>query len=153
MTARQPSDEYQDIHQGHRVMKKLLITFGVLMVSAGMARAQQYAIDWYSIDGGGGTSTGGNYSLTGTIGQPDATPMTLSGGNFSLDGGFIPGVVVPSNGQAPTLIIQFSGTGTAGFTLEQKDDISAPVWSAAPAGNPTAIIPVTGTTRFYRLRN
>jgi hypothetical protein len=39
--------------------------------------AGPYRIDWYTIDGGGGTSTGGTgsggpYVLTGTIGQPDA---------------------------------------------------------------------------------
>src|SRR5207237_460684 len=41
-------------------------------------------------DGGGGTSTGGGYSLSGTIGQPDASSFTspMSGGNYSLVGGF-----------------------------------------------------------------
>jgi len=34
--------------------------------------AQQYSLDWYKISGGGGTSTNGNYSITGTIGQSDA---------------------------------------------------------------------------------
>ena len=48
--------------------------------------AQSYNIDWSTIDGGGGTSTNGQYSLTGTIGQPDAGAM--SGGNFTLQGGF-----------------------------------------------------------------
>ncbi len=48
---------------------------------------QSYCIDWLTIDGGGGTSTGGVYSVSGTIGQPDAgAPM--SGVNFSLTGGF-----------------------------------------------------------------
>jgi hypothetical protein len=47
-------------------------------------------INWYTIDGGGGTSAGGTFSLSGTIGQPDAGgPMT--GGTFSLTGGFWPG--------------------------------------------------------------
>jgi len=51
------------------------------------AQAQTYSIDWYTIDGGGGTSTGGVYAVSGTIGQPDAGgPMT--GGNYSLTGGF-----------------------------------------------------------------
>ncbi|HWN96366.1 MAG TPA: hypothetical protein VNT99_15150, partial [Methylomirabilota bacterium] len=50
------------------------------------ARAQSYSIDWFTIDGGGGTSTGGVYSVSGTIGQPDAG--TMSGGNYSLAGGF-----------------------------------------------------------------
>jgi hypothetical protein len=29
-------------------------------------------LDWFTIDGGGGTSTGGVYAVSGTIGQPDA---------------------------------------------------------------------------------
>ena len=50
------------------------------------ASAQSYSLDWSTIDGGGGTSTGGIYSVSGTIGQPDAGAM--SGGNFTLQGGF-----------------------------------------------------------------
>ena len=49
-------------------------------------RAQNFTIDWFTIDGGGGTSTGGVYSVSGTIGQPDAG--TMSAGNYSLVGGF-----------------------------------------------------------------
>ena len=46
-----------------------------------------YDLGWYTIDGGGATfSTGGEYSLGGTIGQPDAG--TLSGGSYALRGGF-----------------------------------------------------------------
>jgi len=51
-------------------MKKLILLFHLLLPSLGFA--QQYSIDWSTIDGGGGTSTGGDYSLSGTIGQPDA---------------------------------------------------------------------------------
>ena len=42
---------------------------------AGPALAQgagPYEISWYTIDGGGVRSSGGPYTLTGTIGQPDA---------------------------------------------------------------------------------
>lgn len=44
-----------------------------------------YRIDWYTIDGGGGTSSGGPYQITGTIGQADAVyhaeaPYELLGG-------------------------------------------------------------------------
>ena len=46
-----------------------------------------YKIDWYTIDGGGEMfSTGGDYELSGTIGQADAGEM--SGGAYSLTGGF-----------------------------------------------------------------
>jgi len=40
----------------------------------------------FTIDSGGGTSSGGAWSLSGTIGQPE--PGTLSGGSFALAGGF-----------------------------------------------------------------
>ena len=48
-----------------------------------------YDISWYTIDGGGGRSSGGPYMLTGTIGQPDAA--WSSGGSYELLGGFWPG--------------------------------------------------------------
>ena len=44
------------------------------------------SIPWWTVDSGGGTSTGTGYSLSGTIGQADAGAM--SGGNYSLAGGF-----------------------------------------------------------------
>ena len=37
----------------------------------------EYSISWYTIDGGSGTSSGGLYQLTGTIGQPDAAAWNL----------------------------------------------------------------------------
>ena len=46
-----------------------------------------FDLSWSTVDGGGGTfSTGGDYSLGGTIGQPDAG--MLSGGVYTLAGGF-----------------------------------------------------------------
>ena len=49
------------------------------------------SISWWTVDGGGGTSSGGAYTLSGTIGQADAsTPM--SGGAYTLTGGFWAGV-------------------------------------------------------------
>ena len=47
-----------------------------------------YQIDWYTIDGGGGTSSGGSYVLTGTIGQPDASSSQSDA--FIVLGGFWP---------------------------------------------------------------
>ncbi len=41
-----------------------------------------------TIDGGGGTSSGGDFVLSGTIGQPDASVETSRGGDFALAGGF-----------------------------------------------------------------
>src|SRR5262245_41656697 len=71
-------------------MKSVYAMMLALLAIAGSALtagAQSYSIDWYKIAGGGGTSTGSVYSVSGTIGQPDAGP-TMSGGNYSVDGGF-----------------------------------------------------------------
>jgi len=118
----------------------------------------QYAIDWFTIDGGGGASSGGNYTLTGTIGQPDAG--TLGGSNYTMQGGFWPGIVVPATGEAPALFVQLIGNSiiiswspaTSGFTLEQTDSLSSPSWLAGPTGNPSAPILAGSGTKFYRLK-
>ena len=51
-------------------------------------QGQSYTIAWYEIAGGGGTSTGGTYQVSGTIGQPDASGA-MSGGNYSVTGGYL----------------------------------------------------------------
>jgi hypothetical protein len=59
--------------------------FLINMVS--VAAIGGYTLDWWTADGGGGmNSSGGVYSLGGTIGQPDAG--TSSGGPYTLVGGF-----------------------------------------------------------------
>jgi len=51
------------------------------------AGAPVFDLSWHTVDGGGVMrSTGGDFELSGTIGQPDAGAM--SGGNFTLTGGF-----------------------------------------------------------------
>ncbi len=56
----------------------------------------QYQISWYTVDGGGGHSAGGDFSLSGTIGQHDAGPSAgaMSGGACTLIGGFWPAAVL-----------------------------------------------------------
>lgn len=47
----------------------------------------EYDLTWSTVDGGGATfSTGGDYTLGGTTGQPDAGLLT--GGDYALVGGF-----------------------------------------------------------------
>ncbi len=50
----------------------------------------QHSVDWHTIDGGGGVSSGGDLILAGTIGQHDAgSPAApLTGGGFTIVGGF-----------------------------------------------------------------
>jgi hypothetical protein len=62
------------------------MTFLIILTLAATTQAHSYDITWWTVDGGGGTSTGGGYTLSGTIGQPDAGTMT--GGGYTLVGGF-----------------------------------------------------------------
>src|SRR5882724_2984149 len=123
-----------------------------------LASAQNYSIDWFTIDGGGGTSSGGQYTLSGTIGQPDAG--TMSGGNFTLDGGFWGGVFAVQQVGAPTLHIVRSGPNvtvswspaTPGFVLQVETDLSIPHWPDAASGATNPItLPASVMTRFFRL--
>lgn len=61
----------------------------LLVLGVAAVLGQDYAIDWHTIDGGGGMgSAGGSYSLGGTIGQPDASVTAMTGGTYTLTGGF-----------------------------------------------------------------
>ncbi len=89
----------------HGILLRLIL-FGATLVTA---RAQ-FAVDWYTIDGGGGASTGGVYALTGTIGQPDAGVM--SGGPFTLQGGFWSILAAVQTPGAPWLSVMRTATNT-----------------------------------------
>jgi hypothetical protein len=66
----------------------LLIACGLPLLSVLSASAVGiYSIDWWTIDDGGAiSSTGGDFSLAGTIGQPEYG--TSSAESYSLSGGF-----------------------------------------------------------------
>jgi hypothetical protein len=115
-------------------MKKIILFFSLLLPAIGFA--QQYSIDWYKIAGGGGTSTGATYQVTGTIGQHDAGGA-MSGGNYSLTGGFWSLISVVQTAGAPTLTITHSGNTvkiswpypSTGWTLQQNSDLTTTNWS------------------------
>jgi hypothetical protein len=113
-------------------MKKLFLIFGLLFPTIGFA--QTYSIDWYKIAGGGGTSTGGVYSVSGTIGQPDAS-SAMTGGNYSLTGGFWSLFAVQTPG-ASLLSITYVGnqavvswsSSAIGWTLQTNSNLAAGIW-------------------------
>lgn len=69
----------------------LVLTSTLLAHAGGTPNLLSTLVDipFWSVDGGGGSSSGGNYTLTGDIGQPDAG--TLNGGTYTIDGGFLGG--------------------------------------------------------------
>jgi hypothetical protein len=143
-------------------MKKLVLFFSLLVPAVGFA--QSYSIDWYKVAGGGGTSTGGVYSVSGTIGQPDAG-MAMTGGNYSLTGGFWALISVAQTPGAPTLYITGSGNTVtvfwqdiSGWSLQQNNSLtSSGGWSASSGVTPhdgtnyLTITPPTGNL-FFRLK-
>ena len=131
------------------------------LISSLGALAQSYSIDWHTIDGGGSTSTGGVYSVSGTLGQPDASGA-MTNGQFSVTGGFwVLPQAVPTVG-APTLAIAFATPGYAtiswaprapGFVLQEAWSLSPANWTNSISGTTNPVtIPADTTARFFRLR-
>ena len=140
-------------------MKKLVLLFSLLLPTLGFS--QQYSIDWYKIAGGGGTSTGGTYTVSGTIGQPDAGgPMF--GGNYSVTGGFWALISVVQTPGAPKLYINHTGNTVTVFwqnvgswSLQQNNNLAIPAgwsvnsgWTTSNGTNYLNITPPTGNLYF-----
>ena len=152
---------------GQRSVVGLAVVLLALAVFA--ADAQDYAIEWWTVDGGGGTSTGGVYSVSGTIGQPDTGE--LRGGTFTLVGGFWGVVAAIQTPGGPLLsVVLTNGAVTVswprpaeGWVLDEVGSLVAAPGSngwtqvAMPyVTNATQIqvtVPAPGTgNKFYRVR-
>lgn len=146
-----------------RIVVLALLALTTLQLLETTARAQSYAIDWYKIAGGGGTSTNGQYTLSGTIGQHDAGgPMT--GGTYSLTGGFWALFSVIQTPGAPMLYVTHSGNtvtvfwqNVSGWNLEQNSNLKLPTgwstntsWTTTSGTNYLIVTPPTGNL-FFRL--
>ena len=69
----------------------VIAAIAVLLAASAAVHGQSgggFEITKSTIDGGGGLSAGGDFVLTGTIGQPEAGAQTASGNEFALAGGF-----------------------------------------------------------------
>ena len=75
-----------------KAMRKIILVLVFLLAnvtaSAETGGVPDFLIDRYTIDGGGGQSSGGAFTLTGTIGQPDANFSGAQGGVYGFVGGF-----------------------------------------------------------------
>ena len=158
-------------------MKSLLILLSVAGFIALQPRlAAQvggpYELSWFTIDGGGGTSSGGPYSLSGTIGQPDAGGP-LVGGPYTLVGGFwsivsaiqtpgAPLLTVTRNPANGSVTVSWPQTASDNFVLDQSASLIAPPasipWAQVGfpyqtnAGRISITIPGPVGNKFYRLR-
>ena len=125
------------------VSKCALTLVALSLVVVSVLHAQSYSINWFKVAGGGGTSTGGTYQVSGTIGQHDAGgPMT--NGQYSLIGGFwsvitvvqtpgAPLLTITFNSQLPTVTVSWPASATD-FVLQQNSDLNTANWT--PVGLP-----------------
>ena len=143
----------------------LSLTAGLLLGPVVAARAQTYDLSWNVIAGGGGTSTGSNYSVSGTIGQ--AAAGHLSGGSYTIDGGFWGIFAVVQTPGAPLLTIYPSGANvvlswvapSTGFNLQKNSNLSTTNWNPVGlatnvvGGSNTVTVPATSGNLYFRLKN
>lgn len=95
--------------QTERARLRRLVVIGLVLLLVAMAPALQAdepdqspesitpdAMDWWSVDTGGGRTSGGTWTAVSAIGQFDAG--TLSAGSITMNGGF---VVLDEPGEPP----------------------------------------------------
>ena len=150
-----------------KTRRSSVMLLGFLLLHSSLclrASGQSYSIDWHKIAGGGGTSTGGVYALSGTIGQHDAsTPLT--GGPYSLTGGFWAIISAVQTPGLPNLTITHSGNhvivswpNTGSYILQQNPNVANPAgWTTSAYSinslngtNSITLISPTGNL-FFRL--
>jgi hypothetical protein len=133
--------------------------------------AQSYSIDWDAISGGGGTSSGGSFEVSDTIGQAAVGNATASG-SYALADGFwsllagggafeleTPELIITFDPQSSTVTVSWPSPST-GFLLQQTGNPTDPGgWSAyggTVSDNGTTrsvtISPPVGVT-FFRLKH
>lgn len=142
---------------------KTPLCFALLLGLAGAVSAQ-YQINWFTLAGGGGRSSGGAYTLAATVAQPDAG--THAGGPYSHVGGFWSAfATLPTDG-APSLRIILKGPNvilawpnpSTGYQLQETLSLTSPNWTDVGTGpdvvgNETQVSRTLAPgTRFYRLR-
>ena len=150
------------IRRPARLIASLLPGLCSLAMFVALSARAQFSIAQSTIAGGGGTSTGGVYSVSGTMAQATVTVTPPTNGQYSVIGGFW---VLPEAVQtvdAPLLTIAPAAPGyatiswapsTAGFILQETWSLQAPAsWTNSVSGamNPVTI-PTDVAAKFFRL--
>ena len=142
-----------------------VLTVTLLMSGLSFARGQSANASAFTLDGGGGTSSGGEYEITGSIGQMELGSV-MSGGDFEVSGEFLAMMVtVPGpDGTALTIsvtpqnlvVLSWASDGTD-LVLQQSSNLSAPNWTVVgitPADDgltKSVTLPLTMGNKFFRL--
>ena len=138
------------------------------LLAPGLLNAQDFQLDWFAVAAGGGESSGGDFELSATVGQPDASDT--AGGDFAILGGFWSVVTVVDTPAVLSLnvrltegsaVISWPEGGSGGFALEETDALANPssntAWTTvnvtpqASNGTKSVRLPLASGNRFYRL--
>lgn len=87
----------------NRKILLILMIFAAILLAA-FATYQNYDMHWWSIDSGGGTSSGGAFTVSGTIGQPDVD-QPMRGGSYVVTGGYWQAGLAASQVESPIVLI------------------------------------------------
>ena len=148
-------------------MNRRVFAILILLGLPSALAAQQFTIKQLTISPGGGTVSGGEFSVTGKVEQQTATP-TLSGGAYSVEGETIAFSVAVHTSGSPRLSIHMTAThvqiswapdNATGHVLQSSTSIGkgAP-WlqeatpSVASDGQVHVSIPLRPGVRFFRLQ-
>ena len=134
----------------------------------GALHAQDFTLDWFAVAAGGGESSGGDFELSATIGEPAAGDM--AGVDFAISGGFWSIVTVVETPAAISLnvrlsdgyvIISWLESESAGFALEETAALAiatgdtfwtkVTVTPEASGGTKSVRLSLTAGNHFYRL--
>jgi hypothetical protein len=120
-------------------MRSRHLLLALLMAAPLAGRAQSFAVDWFSVDGGGGASTGGSFTVSGSIGQADAD-SPLAGGRYAVQGGFWSFLAALQSPGGPRLSIACSNHNATvtwpapadGWILRACTNLTAGTWTNLP---------------------
>ncbi len=156
------------IAAGHLTVFTKMKTIIILLLTSSLLHADpRFVLKKTVIPGGGSTLTSPRFTLTGTIGQPEASPRLVStDGRFTLAPGFWGDYSVVQQPNLPLLTIRRGATGffvlawpidTANATLEQSLDLTPSSWTTVTtrvidtATEHTVTVPINAPKKFFRL--
>ena len=146
--------------KSHRSLRVALLLLAACTAGGIGLKAQSYSIDWHKVAAGGGTSTNGQFTLSGTIGQSDAGE-SMANARYRLAGGFWALPTLLQTPGAPTLHITSSSPGwvtlwwqatAPDYILQESANLAPPQWVLSGTGtNNPVTIPAMLPARMYRL--
>ncbi len=127
--------------------------------------AQNYSLEWFSLNSAAAESSGGTFWIDGAAGLVVIGRLTAD--KYSLDAGSLALIALPQSTTGPLLRATLSATNTIvlawptaanGFRLQQNSNASNANWT--DVGSSTfvvgsenqAVLPISGRSKFFRLK-